>query len=280
MDGRPRILVVDDEVPILASIRRLLAFEPYDVLTTEVGAQALEVLAAGNIAVVLSDQHMPGMVGVELLRRARELSSDTSRILFSGHIDIDLLRGAVNGGEVYRFVTKPWNDDEVLAAVRQGVERWQLLHQNRGLREQTERQNDQLRRFNRSLEELVAARTSDLARRTQDLDLRNRALALSQDVLDHLPVVVIGIDPAGDLALANRLALAAFPGLVPGERPQLPPALAAAALELTGDGKSTCAAASVIGPLQCDLLPLAAGGQARGLIITCIPVAPVLRQPP
>ena len=280
MDGRPRILVVDDELPILASIRRLLAFESYDVLTTEVGAQALEVLAAGNIAVVLSDQHMPGMVGVELLRRARELSPDTSRILFSGHIDIDLLRGAVNGGEVYRFVTKPWNDDEVLAAVRQGVERWQLLHQNRGLREQTERQNEQLRRFNRSLEELVAARTSDLARRTHDLDLRNRALALSQDVLDRLPVVVIGIDPAGELALANRLALAAFPGLVPGERPQLPPELEMAARELMGGGISTCTVPSAIGLLQCELLPLAAGGQARGLIITCIPGAPVLGDAP
>lgn len=271
----PRILVVDDEPPILASIRRLMAFEPYEVLTTEVGARALEVLAAGNIAVVLSDQHMPGMEGVELLRRARDLAPDTSRILFSGHIDIDLLRAAVNGGEVYRFVTKPWNDDEVLAAVRQGVERWHLLRQNRDLREQTERQNEQLRRFNRSLEELVAARTADLARRTHDLDLRNRALVLSQEVLDRLPVAVIGLDPDGLLALANRVAQAAFPDLAPGERPQLP-----AGLFATADGAiGSCQLDTAIGPLQCEVLPLFDGGQRRGVILTGIPVEPVLPAP-
>ncbi len=268
----PRILIVDDEAPILASVRRLLAFEPWEVLTTEVGAQALEVLAAGNIAVVLSDQHMPGMEGVELLRRARDLAPDTTRILFSGHIDIDLLRSAVNGGEVYRFVTKPWNDDEVLAAVRQGVERWHLLHQNRLLREQTERQNEQLRRFNRSLEELVSARTAALAQRTSDLDLRNRALVLSQEVLDRLPVAVLGLDPEGMVAMANRLAQAAFPGLVPGEPPVLPPVLLAALTGLTvGAGPGSVSCPSAIGPLLCELSGLWDSGSRRGVVVTGIP---------
>lgn len=268
-----RILVVDDELPILASLRRLLAFEPYEVLTTEVGARALEVLAAGNIAVVLSDQHMPGMEGVELLRRARELAPDTSRILFSGHIDIDLLRAAVNGGEVYRFVTKPWENDEVLAAVRQGVERWQLLRQNRTLREQTETQNDQLRRFNRSLEELVAARTVDLDRRTSDLDLRNRALVLSQDVLDRLPVAVLGLDPQGIVALANRLALVAFPGCEPGERPVLPAPLRAL-LATSGAGGAVAARTMTtpLGELRCEVQALLDDGHHRGSVITGTPL--------
>ena len=281
MEGQPRILVVDDELPILASLRRLLAFEPYEVLITDVGARALEVLAAGNIAVVLSDQHMPGMEGVELLRRTRDLAPDTTRILFSGHIDIDLLRSAVNGGEVYRFVTKPWDDDEVLTAVRQGVERWQLLRQNRLLRDQTEHQNEQLRRFNRSLEELVAARTSALAHRTHDLDLRNRALALSQEVLDRLPVAVIGLAPDGLLALANRIALAAFPELVPGEPPDLPgdlPALIADAAE--GDDSGSCRADTAIGPLNCEAMALWDGVVRRGVIITGIPSAPELGDMP
>ncbi len=264
MDQLPRILVVDDELPIIASLRRLLAFEPWEVLTTDVGARALEVLAAGNIAVVLSDQHMPGIEGVELLRRARDLAPDTSRILFSGHIDIDLLRAAVNGGEVYRFVTKPWADDEVIIAVRQGVERWQLLRQNRILREQTERQNEQLRRFNRSLEEMVAARTTDLVQRTHDLDLRNRALVLSQEVLDRLPIVVLGLDPDGLLALANALALTAFPSLVPGERPVLPAGLP------PPPGGATVA--SAVGPLRCSLWPLLDGHQRRGTVITGMPL--------
>ena len=267
MDAQPRILVVDDEAPILASLRRLLAFEPWEVMTTDNSAQALEVLAAGNIAVVMSDQHMPGMEGVELLRRARDLAPDTSRILFSGHIDIDLLRAAVNGGEVYRFVTKPWDNDEVLVAIRQGIERWHLLWQNRQLREQTERQNEQLRRFNRSLEDLVTARTADLAHRTHDLDLRNRALVLSQEVLDRLPVAVLGIDPEGMLALANQVALAAFPGIAPGERPELPPAMLHDA--------APCTVISAIGPLHCESLTLMDGDRSRGMVITGVPVAPL-----
>jgi CheY-like chemotaxis protein len=272
-DQPARILLVDDEPPILASLRRLLAFEPYEVLTTEVGAQALEVLAAGNIAVVLSDQHMPGMEGVELLRRARDLAPDTSRILFSGHIDIDLLRAAVNGGEVYRFVTKPWDNDEVLAAVRQGVERWQLLRQNRLLREHTEIQNDQLRRFNRSLEDLVTARTSDLDRRTQDLDQRNRALVLSQEVLDRLPVAVLGLDPDGIVALANRLATAAFPGCVLGERPSLPYALQSMVTAcMTIGNLSPRSVDTALGTLRCEALTLSDAERIRGMVITGTPV--------
>jgi CheY-like chemotaxis protein len=272
-DQPARILLVDDEPPILASLRRLLAFEPYEVLTTEVGAQALEVLAAGNIAVVLSDQHMPGMEGVELLRRARDLAPDTSRILFSGHIDIDLLRAAVNGGEVYRFVTKPWDNDEVLAAVRQGVERWQLLRQNRLLREHTEIQNDQLRRFNRSLEDLVTARTSDLDRRTQDLDQRNRALVLSQEVLDRLPVAVLGLDPDGIVALANRLATAAFPGCVLGERPSLPYALQSMVTAcMTIGNLSSRSVDTALGTLRCEALTLSDAERIRGMVITGTPV--------
>ena len=272
-DQPARILLVDDEPPILASLRRLLAFEPYEVLTTEVGAQALEVLAAGNIAVVLSDQHMPGMEGVELLRRARDLAPDTSRILFSGHIDIDLLRAAVNGGEVYRFVTKPWDNDEVLAAVRQGVERWQLLRQNRLLREHTEIQNDQLRRFNRSLEDLVTARTSDLDRRTHDLDQRNRALVLSQEVLDRLPVAVLGLDPDGIVALANRLASAAFPGCVLGERPLLPePLQAMVTVCMSGGNLSSRSVDTALGALRCEAQALSDAERMRGMVITGTPI--------
>ena len=272
-DQPARILLVDDEPPILASLRRLLAFEPYEVLTTEVGAQALEVLAAGNIAVVLSDQHMPGMEGVELLRRARDLAPDTSRILFSGHIDIDLLRAAVNGGEVYRFVTKPWDNDEVLAAVRQGVERWQLMRQNRLLREQTEIQNDQLRRFNRSLEDLVTARTSDLDRRTHDLDQRNRALVLSQEVLDRLPVAVLGLDPEGIVALANRLAAAAFPGCILGERPLLPDSLQALVTASSIGGDATPRTVeTALGALRCEALALTDDERMRGMVITGTPI--------
>ena len=176
-----RVLLVDDELPILRSLTRLLGFESYELATASSAQAALALLQQAETAVILTDFDLGGVGGVELLREARQRSPDTSRILFSGHIDIELLRRAVNGGEVYRFVTKPWNDDELLQAVRQGVERYHLLRHNRALGEQSEEQNRQLKRFNAELELMVSERTAAL-------ELRNRALGLSQEVLDGLPV--------------------------------------------------------------------------------------------
>ncbi len=207
-----RILLVDDEPPILRSLTRLLAFESYDLVTAPSAEVALTMLSQAETAVVLTDYDLGGIGGVDLLRQARERCPDASRILFSGHIDLELLRRAVNGGEVYRFITKPWNDDELLQAVRQGVERWQLLRNNRMLAHQAEEKNQQLKRFNVELENRVSERTTAL-------ELRNRALSLSQEVLDGLPVAVIGIAPDGQVALANALARRMFPDLMPGEMP-------------------------------------------------------------
>lgn len=207
-----RILLVDDEPPILRSLTRLLAFESYDLVTAPSAEVALTMLSQAETAVVLTDYDLGGIGGVDLLRQARERCPDASRILFSGHIDLELLRRAVNGGEVYRFITKPWNDDELLQAVRQGVERWQLLRNNRMLAYQAEEKNQQLKRFNVELENRVSERTTAL-------ELRNRALSLSQEVLDGLPVAVIGIAPDGQVALANALARRMFPDLMPGEMP-------------------------------------------------------------
>lgn len=208
-----RVLLVDDEPPILRSLVRLLGFESYELVTAGSAQEALGLLQQAETAVILTDFDLSGVGGVdgvELLRAARQRSPDTSRILFSGHIDVELLRGAVNGGEVYRFITKPWNDDELLQAVRQGVERYQLLCHNRALGERAEAQNIQLKRFNAELEQMVSERTAAL-------ELRNRALGLSQEVLDGLPVAVIGIAPDGQVALANALARTLFPDLLPGE---------------------------------------------------------------
>jgi CheY-like chemotaxis protein len=210
---------------------------------------------------------MPGMQGADLLRAAREVSPDTSRILFSGHIDIELIRSAVNAGEVYRFITKPWNDDELLLAVRNGVERWQLLTGNRLLREQAEDQNRQLKRFNGELEAMVANRTEALA-------LRNQALTLSQEILDRLPVAVIGMDHAGRLALANLMAQRILPGLAIGEPVALSDQglagwIAAAVREHGEIAPYTCTAP--VGELLFSALCL----DGRGLVITAVPADPI-----
>lgn len=263
-----RVLVVDDEAAIRSSLARLFAFEPWRLVVVADGAAALDALAGEEFAVALSDFHLPGMSGGELLRRIRERSPDTSRILFSGHVDVELIRAAVNTGEVYRFVTKPWSDDELLLAVRHGVERWQLLSRNRALAVQAEEQNRLLRSFNAELEDKVAHRTADL-------ELRNRALVLSQEVLDGLPVAVLGFASDGQVALANALARELFPNLMPGEAPALPEPFRAWLAAAAGGAGGPLLLATALGTMRFETLQLA----GRGVVVTAIPLGPAAALP-
>lgn len=262
---RARVVLVDDEVPILHAVTRLLAVEPVELVPVASGAAALERLAAADTAVMLADYHLDDMDGVDLLRRARELSPDTSRILFSGDVDIELIRAAVNAGEVYRFIAKPWNDDELVMAVRHGVERWHLLRRNRELNRETQEQNRRLSRFADELEEQVAART-------EDLELRNRALSLSQEVLDRLPVVAIGLAPDGCVALVNAMAQRLFPELVPGDSQggMLPPRLRSWLSGSPGVPGRGCIFDGRLGRWQFEALDLG----ERGMVLTAVPLPP------
>jgi CheY-like chemotaxis protein len=109
------LLLVDDEPSILKALQRLLRREGYTILTAESGQAALEILATHPAQVIVSDQRMPGMSGVELLSRVRELYPDTRRIILSGYSDISTLSDAINRGAIWKFIAKPW-DDEVLKA--------------------------------------------------------------------------------------------------------------------------------------------------------------------
>jgi len=189
------VLVVDDETPIRSSLRRLLLFDEHEVLAADSGAAALTIMTERSIDVVVSDQHMPGMEGVELLREIRRRDPLCSRILFSGHVDIELLRNAVNTGEVYRFIAKPWDDDELRLAVRHALERTQLLRREQAHQRDLEQNNVNL---------------------GTDVAYREQALDLNQELLDRLPVAIIGIDPQGLITLTNLLAENIFPTAIPG----------------------------------------------------------------
>lgn len=266
---RARVVLVDDEEPILNAVRRLLSHEQLDLVPVTSGAEALERLAAADTAVMLADYHLDDMDGVDLLRRARELSPDTSRILFSGDVDVELIRSAVNAGEVYRFIAKPWNDDELVMAVRHGVERWQLFRRNRELHRETQEQNRRLSRFADELEEQVAART-------EDLELRNRALSLSQEVLDRLPVAAVGLAPDGCVALVNAVARRILPELVPGDShlDALPQALQAWLTAAPGLPTGGCIWTGAFGRWQFEALDLG----ERGLVLTAVPL-PLAAEP-
>src|SRR5438132_4375097 len=128
------ILLVDDEPEILFSLRGLLRKE-FDLHTATSGAEALEILRRQPIQVVMTDQRMPEMTGVELLRQARGEYPEAVRMIFTGYADLKAVIDAVNQGQIYRYLTKPWDPDELCAVLHQAcdqydriAERRQLLH--------------------------------------------------------------------------------------------------------------------------------------------------------
>lgn len=118
------ILLVDDEASILASLRRVLRGENYRILTASSGEEALNLLALHPVGVVLSDQRMPGMSGSELLAQVRAMYPKTVRMVLSGYTGLDSLTEAINRGEISRFLTKPWQNDDIIEAVRDAFRRY------------------------------------------------------------------------------------------------------------------------------------------------------------
>ena len=115
-----RILVVDDEERILTALKSLFRMR-YHIFTTTDGNKALDFIKRYNIHVIISDQRMPIMPGVELLRQAREISPHSVRILLTGYSDLASIVGSINDGEVYRFISKPWNNQELQQTVAEAV---------------------------------------------------------------------------------------------------------------------------------------------------------------
>lgn len=162
-DAHPAvILCVDDEVNILSALKRLFRSSEFKLLTAESGAAALEILAAEPVDLILSDMRMPGMNGAQFLAQARQLYPDTVRILLTGYAEMDAAIAAINDGGVYRFLQKPWDEHELVLAVRQALEQQALRRQNEQLSAVVRRQNQQLQAFNNELEAQVAARTGEV----------------------------------------------------------------------------------------------------------------------
>ncbi len=119
------LLLVDDEPSILASLRRLLRREGFTLLTAANGIEGLEMMATHEVGVVVSDSRMPGMAGPEFLGKMRKIHPDTVRILLSGYTDLKAVTDAVNQGELFKFITKPWNDDDLLETVREAFRHYE-----------------------------------------------------------------------------------------------------------------------------------------------------------
>jgi diguanylate cyclase (GGDEF)-like protein len=118
VEGKSTLLLVDDEPGVLAALKRLLRRENYNVLTADSGEAGLALLAEHEVGVILTDQRMPGMNGTEFLARARTMHPHAVRMVLSGYTGLESVTEAVNRGEVFRFLTKPWDEVELLDAIR------------------------------------------------------------------------------------------------------------------------------------------------------------------
>jgi CheY-like chemotaxis protein len=232
--ARTRILVVDDEEAILETMT--FTFEDdYDVLTSASPREALALLDENApVAVVISDQRMPEMTGVELLAAVYARHPNTVRIILTGFADMDATIGAINAGHVYAYVTKPWEPDQLKQVVRRGVEHHRLACEN-------ERLLAELRRANVFLE----------------------------SVIDELDTGALAVDAEGFLRAANRPARS-YLGLA-GDPRGLPLAQALAAPELAALAGAAERLSSVPG-CEPEELDLTRGGKRLRLRVSGHPL--------
>jgi response regulator RpfG family c-di-GMP phosphodiesterase len=168
-DSGATVLCVDDEPNILSALRRTLRADRHRVLIAQSGPEALDLLEREPVDIVISDMRMPGMDGAALLERVHQRWPSNIRVLLTGHADTSAAVAAINRGRIFRYLTKPWDDGELRAVVRQGVDLLQLERERARLEALTTRQNLELRDANERLEQRVSERTDELSRANDSL---------------------------------------------------------------------------------------------------------------
>ena len=141
------VLLVDDEPKVLSALERAFRQESYRILKASGAAEALDIMQEEAVEVVISDHRMPGMTGAELLTTVRTRWPETIRIMLTGYADVQSIMGAVNEGAVYKFMTKPWLDDDLRVTVARALEQYDLQKEVRSLREENHRHEERLQEF-------------------------------------------------------------------------------------------------------------------------------------
>ena len=196
-----KILFVDDERNVLKAIERLFIDDDYEILTANSGEEGLSAIESEYpVQLVISDYKMPGMNGVEFLRQVHQRWPDTVRIVFSGYADTVAVVEAINEGQIYKFIPKPWNDDELKITIANSIEWYSLNKKNLELAEELKKKNRELMDLNENLEKLVR-------KRTEELNFQNSVLIKSQNILESLPVGVMGIDTDNLIVQCNHQCL-------------------------------------------------------------------------
>ncbi|MBN2143360.1 MAG: response regulator [Candidatus Aureabacteria bacterium] len=176
MNSIPSILFIDDEPYILKSLQRLFEDENYEILTANNGEEGLKILESRPVTLVISDYRMPEIDGVQFFLKAAELNPDAIRIMLTGYADIEVIVSAINQGQVFRFITKPWNEEEFKLMVKDCIQHHELRMENRRLNELTFRQNEELKILNTNLQSKIDAATKEIQGKNVKLELLYKAL--------------------------------------------------------------------------------------------------------
>ena len=143
-----KIIIVDDEPANLRVLERLFRNE-YEVMTAESGAEALRLLQQHDVALIITDQRMPNMTGIELLKQTASLRPQLVRIILTGYTDVETLVEAINSGLVYKYVTKPWNNDELRLTISRALEHYETAKAHHELEMTNQRLVSRLREIER-----------------------------------------------------------------------------------------------------------------------------------
>jgi YesN/AraC family two-component response regulator len=186
-----RILCVDDEENVLHSLKRVFLDSKYEMLSATSGNDGLSILRSVTpIQVIISDYRMPGMNGVDFLCAVRDLCPDTIRIILSGYADVSAVVSAINESRIYKFISKPWNDDELRMTIAGAFEQYGLKIQNRRLTEELKIRNEQLDELNTILKERITDKI-------QDLKMQNSKLMHTSTTLSQLQLAVVSLSGDG-----------------------------------------------------------------------------------
>ena len=251
------ILLVDDEEKVISALRRLFRREGYDIRHATSGPDALRILEEHPVQLVISDHRMPQMSGIDLLRQIRLRWPGTLRIILSGYSDVNTIITAINEGEIYKFISKPWNEEELKLHVRRALEQQELQAENRRMAREIDAHNERLRELNNVLQQLA--------------DDAHTGLSSTQTLLEAVGVAVFTVDRSGLVVTANRRANALLAADLVGmpARTVLPTELCHLlwdAGQQTRDNETRFCREGRW--LQCRVSPLDAADGCRGKVVT------------
>ncbi len=188
--NKPTVLFVDDEAAVLKAMKRLFRRQNIDVLTASCAVDGLALLEKHRAQVVFSDQRMPGIRGTDFLKQVRERFPDSVRCIMSGYAEMESVVAAINDGNVYRFIAKPWDDDDLTEVVEECVHlAKEIATKNFSVADLTRR---------------ASALEDERNRQAETLQLQDALLSSSRELLEGLPIAVTALDAQGRIVYANE----------------------------------------------------------------------------